>query len=97
MGLIKAPDIFQTIINYILHDLLNNKVLIYINNILIYIEIIKEYNRLVLDIFEHLRRNNLAIAPQKCKWCVQEIEFLGYIISLQGIKISKDKTNAIEN
>ena len=97
IGLINTPTTFQTIINDILHDLLDNEVLVYINNILIYTETIKEYNRLVLDILKRLRRNNLTITPQKCKWCVQEIEFLGYIIFPQGIKISKDKTNAIEN
>ena len=69
----------------------------YINDIFIYTETIKEYNRLILDVLERLRRNNLAIAPQKCKWCVQEVEFLGCIISPQGIKMSKDKTDAIEN
>ena len=50
-------------INHILHNLLDNEVLVYINNILIYTETIEEYNRLVLDILERLRRNNLAIAP----------------------------------
>ena len=50
-------------INYIFHDLLDNRVLVYINNILIYTKIIEEYNRLVLDVFKYLRRNNLAIAP----------------------------------
>ena len=63
MGLINTPTIFQIIINHILHDLLDNKVLIYINNILIYTETIKEHNRLILDILKYLRRNNLAIAP----------------------------------
>ena len=63
MGLINAPIIFQAIINHILYNLLNNGVFIYINDIFIYTEIIKEYDRLVLDILERLRRNNLAIAP----------------------------------
>ena len=49
--------------NYIFHDLLDNGVLVYINDILIYAEIIEEYDRLVLDILERLWRNNLTIAP----------------------------------
>ena len=63
MGLINTPAIFQAIINYILHDVLDNGVLMYIDNIFIYTEIIKEYDRLVLDIFKRLQRNNLTIAP----------------------------------
>ena len=63
MGFINTPITFQIIINYIFHDLLDNRVLVYINDIIIYTGIIEEYNRLVLDILECLRRNNLAIVP----------------------------------
>ena len=70
MGFINALATFQVMINHIFHDLLDNGVLVYIDDILIYIEIIEEYDRLVLDVLERLWRNNLAIAPQKYKWCV---------------------------
>ena len=63
IGLINTPVIFQVTINYILYNLLNNKVLVYINNIFIYTETIEEYDRLILDVLKRLRRNNLAIAP----------------------------------
>ena len=63
MGLINTLITFQAMINHILHDLLDNGVLIYIDDILIYTETIKEYDRLILDIFKRLWRNNLVIAP----------------------------------
>ena len=44
IGFINTPITFQIIINYILYNLLNNEVLVYINNIFIYTKIIKEYN-----------------------------------------------------
>ena len=44
MGFINTLIIFQIIINHILHDLLNNKVLVYINNIFIYTKTIKEHD-----------------------------------------------------
>ena len=49
--------------NHILHDLLDNGVLVYINDIFIYAKTIEEYNRLILDVLERLRRNNLVITP----------------------------------
>ena len=54
MGLINTPATFQAMINHILYDLLNNEVLIYTNNILIYMKTIKEYNWLILDILERV-------------------------------------------
>ena len=63
IGLINALTTFQIIINHIFHDLLDNGILVYINNIVIYTKTIEEYNRLILDVLEYLWRNNLAIAP----------------------------------
>ena len=65
MGFINAPGTFQVMINHILHDLLDNGVLVYIDDILIYAETIEEYDRLILDVFKRLRRNNLTI----CQMC----------------------------
>ena len=67
MGLINTPITFQAIINHILYNLLDNEVLVYIDDIFIYTKTIDEYDWLILDILERLRRNNLTIAPQKCK------------------------------
>ena len=43
MGFINAPATFQAMMNHILHDLLDNEILVYINNMLIYIKTIEEY------------------------------------------------------
>ena len=63
MGFISIPATFQAVINYILHNLLNNRVFIYINDILIYPKTLKKCNRLILDSFTRLRQNKLAITP----------------------------------
>ena len=55
MGFINVLTIFQVIINHIFYNLLDNEILVYINNILIYAKTIEEYNRLVLDILKRLR------------------------------------------
>ena len=61
IGLINTPIIFQVIINHIFYDLLDNGILVYINDVLIYSKIIKEYNQLILDILKYLWGNNLII------------------------------------
>ena len=44
IGFINAPTTFQAIINHILHDLLDDGVLVYINDIIIYAKTIEKYN-----------------------------------------------------
>jgi hypothetical protein len=39
----------------------------------------------------------LAVFPEKSVWRVTEVEFLGYIISRNGIKMSQEKIEAVLN
>jgi hypothetical protein len=37
----------------------------------------------------------LAVSPEKCLWKLHEVEFLGYIIGQDGIKMATDKVEAV--
>ncbi|CCC05700.1 unnamed protein product [Sordaria macrospora k-hell] len=95
MGLINAPSTFQVMMNHLFMDLLDAGVLVYLDDILIYADTEEEHDRLVLEVLKRLTDNHLAVAPQKCKWGVTEVEFLGYIISPQGIGMAEDKVKSI--
>ena len=55
----------------------------------------KEHDKLVKKVVKKLAKNNLYIKPEKYKWKVREIEFLGIVIGLQGIKMEKDKVKGV--
>jgi len=42
-----------------------------------------------------LAENNLYIKPEKCKWKVREVGFLGVVIGPEGIKIEEEKVKKI--
>jgi len=42
-----------------------------------------------------LQENKLAVSAEKCAWRKQEVEFLGYIIGKDGIKMSTEKIEAV--
>jgi len=41
------------------------------------------------------RSNSNTVSPEKCIWRAQEVEFLGYVIGREGIKMSNDKVQAV--
>lgn len=92
MGLINAPATFQSMMNHIFRDLIDAGLLVYLDDLLIYADTIEEHDRLVTEVLKRLTEHNLAVAPQKCKWAVQEVEFLGYIISAEGISMSEGQS-----
>lgn len=96
-GLTNAPATFQEFIQSILRDLLDQGVVVYIDDILIYSKTMEEHQRLVTEVLRRLATHNLAAAADKCVFHVHEVEFLGYIIGQDGIAMSKDKVEAIRN
>jgi len=94
-GLTNAPSTFQDMMNHVLSDILDVGVLAYMDDILIYGKTEEEHDRLVKEILERLQKNGLAVSPEKCVWKTQEVEFLGYIIGRNGMKMSEEKVKAV--
>jgi hypothetical protein len=63
----------------------------YLDNILIYAEIVEEYDNIVVEVLKYLEANGLAISEDKCFWLIAQVNFLGYVISKEGIKIALDQ------
>ena len=86
-GLAKAPATFQNMKNEIFKDMIDLGVVIYLNDILIYSETKQDHVALVKRVLERLQEYQLAIAPDKCEWHRSRVNFLGYIISPEGVEI----------
>ena len=94
-GLANAPATFQDAMETIFRDMLDRGLLIYMDDFLIDSETEEEYTQIVLEVLQRLKENNLAIAPDKCIWHASRVEFLGYIISSEGIEMALDRIETI--
>jgi hypothetical protein len=95
-GLTNAPASFQDMMNHILKGLLDKGVVVYIDDILIYPKNEDIHDELVKEVLERLVKNDLVISPEKCVWGEKWGEFLGYILTSQGMRMAKDKIKAIQ-
>ena len=86
-GLTNSLATFQTIMNEILQNLINTgEVASFIDNVIIEIEREKEHNKVVEEVVKRLAKNDLYVKPEKYKWKVRKVEFLGVVIGLEGRK-----------
>jgi hypothetical protein len=90
-GLINALAFFKGTMNYILKDFLDNGVIVYIDNILIYAKNDEIDDKFVKKLLERLAKNDLVISPEKYVWREKELEFLGYILTPQGMRMAKTR------
>jgi RNase H-like domain found in reverse transcriptase/Reverse transcriptase (RNA-dependent DNA polymerase)/gag-polyprotein putative aspartyl protease len=96
LGLCNAPSVFQQMMNEIFHDMLDDGVLIYLDDILIWAETEEELTRLTLEVLKRLRTHKLFVKPGKCKFKTKRVEFLGVIVFEGGIEMDPGKTDAIK-
>jgi hypothetical protein len=77
--LVNALIFFQIFIHEALKNFLNQFVIVYLNDILIFSRIDANHSNHVRLILERLRRWNLHVKLFKCLFSVQKLEFLDYI------------------
>jgi len=95
-GLTNSSTTFQAIMNNLFRDLINQgDTATFIDNILVAIDTEEDYDKLVEEVLRRLEENNLLVKPEKCKWKVREVEFLGVVISPKGVEIQKEKVEGV--
>jgi len=96
-GLTNAPPTFQRMMNKILKDWLYEFAVVYIDDIMIYSKTYEEHLEHIEKVLSKLREVNLMLKLKKCKWCEQNIEFLGHIVGKGGLKPDPGKIEKIKN
>ena len=83
--------IFPTYINKILKELINVICVIYLNDILIFSEDSTKYRLHVQQILERLKDYKLYINLKKCKFDIDEIDFLNFMIFIKEIRMNSKR------
>jgi hypothetical protein len=94
-GLTNAPAQFQAYMNEALVGLVDVTCIVYLDDVLIFSETEKEHVSHVREVLQRLREAKLFVKLSKCEWHTQRTEYLGYIVSPEGISIDKDRVKTI--
>jgi hypothetical protein len=94
-GLTNALATFCTLMNDIFWEWLDDFVVVYIDNILIYSGSLEEYAKHLRKVFQRLRENKLYVKVEKCEFGVTEVDFLEHKITQKSLKMDDHKVKAI--
>ncbi|KAJ2935763.1 hypothetical protein H1R20_g1331, partial [Candolleomyces eurysporus] len=90
-GLSNAPSFFQAFIQDTLRDFLGVFCVVYLDDILIFSRTQEEHDEQVKRVLDRLKNAHLYANPQKCEFDKSEVEYLGYIIGADSIKMNPKK------
>lgn len=97
-GLRNAPSVFQRFVNRIFSDMVrSDKIIIYLDDIMIATENIEDHLRIIKEVFERLVENNLELRNDKCEFLRTSVKYLGYTIDGNGIRADDKGLKAIRD
>ncbi|KAL0186579.1 hypothetical protein M9458_018249, partial [Cirrhinus mrigala] len=96
-GLANSPSCFQAFVNEVFRDMLNQWVIVYIDDILIYSSSYSEHVQHVRAVLRRLISHQLYAKEEKCAFHQDKVSFLGYIISSEGVAMDERKVEAVLN
>ena len=89
--------IFQRRINHILREYLEDFIIAYLNDIIIYLNSKQEHKEYIKWVLKRLYKEDMLVIIKKCKFYIKKTNFIGFIIKLKQISIDLKKIKAIIN
>jgi hypothetical protein len=96
-GLTNAPTFFMNMMNSVFMDYLDKFVVVFIDDILIYSQSEAEHADHLRMVLQRLREHQLYAKLSKCEFCIDEVPFLGHIISKEELAVDPKKVADILN
>ena len=94
-GLTNAPSTFQALMNEVFRDFLRKFVLVFFDDILIYSSSLEEHLQHLQMVFGKLQEHKLKVKLSKCSFGNDKVEYLGHVITREGVAVDPTKIQAI--
>ncbi|KAI3685864.1 hypothetical protein L6452_35125 [Arctium lappa] len=96
-GLTNAPAIFMDLMNRVCRPFLDKSVIVFIDDILVYSKSKLEHEQHLREVLEVLRKERLYTKFSKCEFWLEEVQFLGHVVTRDGVKVDPSKIEAMMN
>jgi len=96
-GLSNAPATFMRMMNNLLADFIDKFVQAFLDDVLVYSKTMEEHLKHLRLVLSRLREQKLYAKLSKCSFLRNQMEFLGHVISAEGIATDPEKTAAVRD
>ena len=94
-GLKDAAPSFERMITMTLSGLINNSVLVYLDDVIVFSEGPKEHLQKLQQVLERFKMTGLTLKLKKCTFMRSRVKYLGHLVSHEGVQMDPGKTDTI--
>lgn len=94
-GLTNSPATWQRLVDRILGPEMEPNVFVYLDDIIIATDSFQQHLKVLEEIFKRLIKAGLTVSQEKCRFCLPELKYLGYVVDRRGLHVDADKVKAI--
>lgn len=94
-GIKSAPELFQREMENLFRGI--EGLVVYMDDFLIHGETIEEHDAALKEVLHRIQKYNMKINEEKSVFGVSSVEFLGHIVSTEGIRTTDEKVQAIRS
>ena len=94
-GLCNMPAVFQSLMHSIFREYLDEFVVIYLDDIMVFSKTITKHVQHLRLVLEKFRQHRLYLKPSKCLMAQPKVDFLGHIVSRDGLSLDPAKIQAL--
>ena len=95
-GLSTSPATFQRLMNIVFRDDIFKTLLVYLDDIIVFSSTISEHLERLEHVFCTLKKHNLKLKAEKCNFFKKEVNYLGHVVTSEGIKTDPEKVSVIK-
>ncbi len=96
-GLTNAPAAFWSFIQWVLWEFLDINCIVYLDDILVFLQTQESHNLHVLQILWALNKHGLLASVDKCEFNKESLEYLGFILGKNHVTMHPDKLATVAN
>ena len=95
-GLVNARATFQRLMEVVLSGLARTVCLVYLDDIIVIGKTLEEHNVNLGKVLKCMRSAGLKLQPKKCHIAHEEVEYLGHVVSAEGVRTDPKKLRAVQ-
>uniref|UniRef100_A0AAY4C672 Gypsy retrotransposon integrase-like protein 1 n=1 Tax=Denticeps clupeoides TaxID=299321 RepID=A0AAY4C672_9TELE len=96
-GISGAPATFQRAMERMVGDMNLLEVLVYLDDLIVFGRTLEEHNERLFKVLDRLKEEGLKLSLDKCKFCCTSVNYLGHIVSREGVGTDSSKVEAVKS